>query len=101
MTGDDSPVTFLKIRLDDIKITFDELKSLNEIVITACGTSYHAGLVGKYAIETLTRIPVDVLLTPVLTVIPLQLFAYYTARCPGLQPGYATEFTKKCNGRIS
>ena len=48
-------------------ITFDELKwtpeyfaQFDKIVITACGTAYHAGLVGKYYIEQLVRIPVEV-----------------------------------------
>lgn len=36
------------------------LKTLDNIVIVACGTAYHAGLVGKYAIEELARIPVTV-----------------------------------------
>jgi glucosamine--fructose-6-phosphate aminotransferase (isomerizing) len=33
-------------------------KKISNIVIVACGTAYHAGLVGKYIIESLTRIPV-------------------------------------------
>ena len=37
-----------------------ELLNANRILITACGTSWHAGLVGKYAIEQLARIPVEV-----------------------------------------
>ena len=36
------------------------LKTLDNIIIVACGTAYHAGLVGKYAIEALSRIPVTV-----------------------------------------
>jgi len=36
------------------------LKTLDNVVIVACGTAYHAGLVGKYAIEALSRIPVTV-----------------------------------------
>ncbi len=36
------------------------LKTLDNIVIVACGTAYHAGLAGKYAIEALSRIPVAV-----------------------------------------
>ncbi len=48
------------IQLDDIKVTKEELMQLNRIYIVACGTAYHAGLVGKKAIEMLTRIPVDV-----------------------------------------
>ena len=36
----------------------DELKNIGKIYIVACGTAYHAGLVGKYALEKLARIPV-------------------------------------------
>lgn len=48
------------IRLDDIKLTKEELEKFNKIFIVACGTAYHAGMVGKYVIEKLTRIPVEV-----------------------------------------
>lgn len=48
------------IQLDDIKVTKQELQQLTRIFIVACGTAYHAGLVGKKAIETLARIPVEV-----------------------------------------
>ena len=37
-----------------------KFKKINKIVIIACGTAYHAGLVGKYAIEKWSNIPVDV-----------------------------------------
>jgi len=46
--------------LDEVKITPEEIKSLKKIFITACGTAYHAGLVGKYIIEKLVRLPVEV-----------------------------------------
>jgi len=36
------------------------LRSLRRVVIVACGTSYHAGLIGRYAIEEWSRVPVDV-----------------------------------------
>jgi len=56
-----------RISLDTGKVFMDEtglspkvLKDITRVVIIACGTSYHAGLVGKYFIETLARIPVDV-----------------------------------------
>lgn len=48
------------IKLDDIKITKEELQGLTRIFIVACGTAYHAGLVGKKVMESLTRIPVEV-----------------------------------------
>ena len=46
--------------LPDIPFSTDELKEISKIVIVACGTSYHAGLVGKFMIEELARIPVEV-----------------------------------------
>ncbi|NLZ49895.1 MAG: glutamine--fructose-6-phosphate transaminase (isomerizing) [Clostridiales bacterium] len=48
------------IKLDDITITKEQINELNKIYIVACGTAYHAGVVGKYAIEKLARIPVEV-----------------------------------------
>lgn len=58
MTGRIQPGS--PVKLDDIKISKDELEQLTRIYIVACGTAYHAGLVGKKAIETLARIPVEV-----------------------------------------
>ena len=49
-----------KVVLDEIKMTPKEIQNIKRIVITACGTAYHAGLVGKYIIEQLVRIPVEV-----------------------------------------
>ncbi|TDT45631.1 glutamine--fructose-6-phosphate transaminase (isomerizing), partial [Fonticella tunisiensis] len=49
-----------EIKLDDIKLTAEDLKNINKIFIVACGTAYHAGIVGKYVIEKLARIPVEV-----------------------------------------
>ena len=56
-----------RVAKDNNRITFDELKwtredvaAVKKIVITACGTAYHAGLVAKYYIEQLARIPVEV-----------------------------------------
>lgn len=46
--------------LDEFKLTKHDLVELRRLHIVACGTSYHAGLVGSYLIEKLTRIPVDV-----------------------------------------
>lgn len=48
-----------KIKLDGIKLTKAELESFDKIYIVACGTAYHAGLVGKFAIEKLAKIPVE------------------------------------------
>lgn len=49
-----------KIVLDDIKLTAEDLKNIDKIYIVACGTAYHAGVVGKYIIEKLAKIPVEV-----------------------------------------
>ncbi len=46
------------ICLDDVRA--DDLKNIRRIVITACGSAYYAGCAGKYAIETLCRLPVQV-----------------------------------------
>lgn len=48
------------INLDDITLTKEQLEEFNKIFIVACGTAYHAGMVGKYVIEKLARIPVEV-----------------------------------------
>ena len=49
-----------EIVLDEMVLTSDYLKSINKIVITACGSAYYAGCAGKYAIEKLCRIPVQI-----------------------------------------
>ena len=49
-----------KIHLDGIELTAEDLSKFTKIYIVACGTAYHAGLVGKYAIEKFARIPVEV-----------------------------------------
>ncbi|MDD2296055.1 MAG: glutamine--fructose-6-phosphate transaminase (isomerizing) [Eubacteriales bacterium] len=48
------------VKLDGIRLTKEDLERLDRIYIVACGTAYHAGLVGKYAIERLAKIPVEV-----------------------------------------
>ncbi len=48
------------IKLKDVKLTKEEIKNIKRIQIIACGTSLHAGLVGKYVLEEITGIPVDV-----------------------------------------
>ncbi|BBB91428.1 MAG TPA: glutamine--fructose-6-phosphate transaminase (isomerizing) [Methylomusa anaerophila] len=59
MTGrlakDDSGVIF-----DELNWTKEYVASIRKVAIVACGTAYHAGMVGKYLIEKLTRIPVEV-----------------------------------------
>ncbi|WP_207428484.1 glutamine--fructose-6-phosphate transaminase (isomerizing) [Pedobacter sp. SYSU D00535] len=49
-----------KIQLGGIKEYAEKLKNVDRIVIVACGTSWHAGLVGEYLIEEYARIPVEV-----------------------------------------
>jgi glucosamine--fructose-6-phosphate aminotransferase (isomerizing) len=49
-----------QVRLDELHLTAEQVDRLKKIVIVACGTSYHAGLVGKFLIESLARIPVEV-----------------------------------------
>ena len=49
-----------KVSLDGIGLSDDELKSIKKIIITACGTAYHAGMIAKYAIEHWTRVPCEV-----------------------------------------
>ncbi|HUR36481.1 MAG TPA: glutamine--fructose-6-phosphate transaminase (isomerizing), partial [Terriglobales bacterium] len=49
-----------KVFLEEMEITEDELRSARKINIAACGTSWHAGQAGKFMIERLARIPVEV-----------------------------------------
>jgi len=53
--GSSGKVKFVKLGLSD-----SFLKRVKNILILACGTAYHAGLIGKYAIESFTKIPVSV-----------------------------------------
>ncbi len=48
-----------RAELGDIGISDEQLRGLRRVVIVACGTSYHAGLIGRYAIETWSRVPVE------------------------------------------
>jgi glutamine---fructose-6-phosphate transaminase (isomerizing) len=48
------------VRLDEIRISPDELRALRRINIVASGTSRHAGMVGQYVIQDMVNIPVDV-----------------------------------------
>ena len=49
-----------EIQFPNLNWTADTLKDIRKIFIVACGTAYHAGLVGKYYIEKMARIPVEV-----------------------------------------
>src|SRR3569833_1570556 len=46
--------------LDEVRLTDQDLHDVDKIIIVACGTSYHTGMVAKYAIEHWTRIPCEV-----------------------------------------
>ncbi|MEA2410760.1 MAG: hypothetical protein QOC77_1321 [Thermoleophilaceae bacterium] len=65
-----------KIDLGDLGISDDELRDLRKITIVACGTSYHAGLVGRYAIEEWARLPVE-----------MDIASEYRYRNPVVGPG--------------
>lgn len=49
-----------EIDLSELKFTREEIDALSRIYIVACGTAYHAGLVGKYVMEKILRLPVEV-----------------------------------------
>ncbi|MFE0730358.1 glutamine--fructose-6-phosphate transaminase (isomerizing) [Streptomyces antibioticus] len=48
------------LTLDEVRISASELRETDKVVIVACGTAFHAGLIAKYAIEHWTRIPCEV-----------------------------------------
>jgi glucosamine--fructose-6-phosphate aminotransferase (isomerizing) len=48
------------LRLDEMRLSDSELREINKIIIIACGTAFHSGLIAKYAIEHWTRIPCEV-----------------------------------------
>src|SRR5207237_3776037 len=49
-----------KVFLEEMEISEEEFRKANKVNIAACGTSWHAGLAGKFMIERLARIPVEV-----------------------------------------
>src|SRR5215831_7083813 len=49
-----------KVFLEEMQISEAQLREIDEVTILACGTSWHAGLVGKFLIEHLARLPVEV-----------------------------------------
>lgn len=61
---------------EELKMTPEELRGFRKVVIVACGTAYHAGLVGRYILEKLARIPVEV-----------DLASEFRYRDPLLEPG--------------
>ena len=65
------------IDLGDLGAIDDELlRTVRRVVIVACGTSYHAGLIGRYAIEEFSRVPVEV-----------EIASEYRYRNPVVGPG--------------
>jgi glucosamine--fructose-6-phosphate aminotransferase (isomerizing) len=64
------------VDLSDVDLSDDFLRGLRRIVIVACGTSYHAGLVGRYAIEEWARVPVE-----------MDIASEYRYRNPVIGPG--------------
>ncbi|HLH27748.1 MAG TPA: glutamine--fructose-6-phosphate transaminase (isomerizing) [Acidimicrobiales bacterium] len=48
------------LTLDEVRISPDELRAVDKVFIVACGSSYHAGLMAKYAIEHWARLPVEI-----------------------------------------
>lgn len=48
------------IAFEDFHLTDDEIRGLRRVTIVACGSAYHAGAVGKYVIEKLARLPVEI-----------------------------------------
>src|SRR6059058_2437480 len=49
-----------KVFLEEMKVTDDQLRAVEKVTILACGTSWHAGLIGKFMLERLARLPVEV-----------------------------------------
>jgi len=49
-----------RLRLDELAISDEDIRGFHQVVVVACGSSYHSGLVGKYAIERWTRLPTQV-----------------------------------------
>ena len=49
-----------KVKLDGMTLSDEYIKGIDKIIITACGTAYHSGLIAKYAIEHWTRVPCEV-----------------------------------------
>ena len=49
-----------RLTLDEMRISDEDLRDIDKIIVIACGTAFHAGLIAKYAIEHWTRIPCEV-----------------------------------------
>ncbi len=64
------------VDLSDVDLSDEYLRDVGRIVIVACGTSYHAGLIGRYAIEEWARVPVE-----------MDIASEYRYRNPVVGPG--------------
>jgi glutamine---fructose-6-phosphate transaminase (isomerizing) len=49
-----------RLSLDEMRLSDDELRDIDKIIIVACGTAYHAGMIAKYAIEHWTQLPCEI-----------------------------------------
>jgi glucosamine--fructose-6-phosphate aminotransferase (isomerizing) len=49
-----------RLMLDEVRTSEDAIRSVDKVFVVACGTAFHAGMVAKYAIEHLTRLPVEI-----------------------------------------
>ena len=49
-----------KVKLDDFHMTKEEIEDINRVYIVACGTAYHAGVVGKTILEKTIKLPVEI-----------------------------------------
>jgi len=49
-----------QLKLDEMRLTEEQLLEIDKVVVIACGTAYHAGMVAKYALEHWTRVPCEV-----------------------------------------
>jgi glucosamine--fructose-6-phosphate aminotransferase (isomerizing) len=49
-----------RLKLDEMRLTENDLREIDKVVVVACGTAYHAGMVAKYALEHWTRVPCEV-----------------------------------------
>ncbi len=48
------------LKLDEMRLSDEDLREVDKVFVVACGSSYHAGMVAKYAIEHWTRLPVEI-----------------------------------------
>jgi glucosamine--fructose-6-phosphate aminotransferase (isomerizing) len=48
-----------ELQLDGLNLTEDQIRGLSRVVMLACGTAYHAGLIGRYLLEEWARIPAE------------------------------------------